>query len=211
MRLSHVRSLAALDLAMSPVQVSELQSRIAASTALPRLNALGESMSQARLLNTEERVRQLFELQDKKKEALLAKTEKRKERAKKSSAKLVQRLQKQHAKDVQQATEKPLIEVLHKAGYIPAADCKPTVSVLRTFAKQQGMKPNARSRADLVQWLLASVKTANSSPANVWIRADEECKEQESSDSDNSEPATPQHSSDDESDVDNWEDFQIRC
>jgi hypothetical protein len=204
---SSMRSLAALDLAMSPPQVADLHARISAAASMPRLNALRENMSQARLLNSEERVRRLFALQDLKREALAAKAEKRKQRGAKKVVALAKRMQKQHVNDAQREMEQPLVQVLVSTGHMES-ESKPTVSVLRAYAKQLGIKSGTRSRADLIQLLLEAMKT--SGDRGQQSAADTKHKQTQSSESDNSEPESPKSSSDDDSDVEDWSDFKIR-
>lgn len=220
---SSLRSLAALDLAMSPAQLSDLHQRIAAAASMPRLNALGENMAQARLLNSEERVKKLFQLQDAKKEALLQRAAKRKQRAAKKEAALAKKLQSQHAKHIQRAAEEPLVRVLADHGYISSAQSKPTVGELRTFAQRQGLKPGACKRQQLIALLLEEVRTKSENES--WLHADEECKHEHVSaskrtrthtagaqrtDESSSDAEHASQSSDDSSDSENWNDFAIR-
>jgi hypothetical protein len=207
------RSLAALDLAMSPEQLVDLRHRIAATSNLPRLNALGESMAQARLLNSERRVEDLFRLQDSRKAALDEKAAKKRQRDSRKAATAAKKLQKLHARDAQRQTEGPLIEALLESGHLQHASMKPTVGMLRKFAKTQNLKPGSKPRAEIIGMLLEHVQTRKAAGLCTWKATATAQGADESSDeaqSELSESEQPSSSPSDGSDSDNWNDFAIR-
>ena len=166
----------------------------------------GENMSAARFLNSEARIELLFNYREAKKAEVLAKEVKRKQRSEKRFAKQAKCLQKNHAKDKQREAEKPIVDVLVRCGFMERAEGKPTVSILRSFAKKQGLKPGTRARSDLIRMLLEAIQR---SPAKDWVQAEGDTQESEPSESDPSSESEPEASSDDEDDLSDWEDTKI--
>ncbi len=173
---------------------------------MPRLNALGENMAQARVLNSELRLQRLLELHSEKSAKILAKEQQRKKRGEKRLAKQAKNLQKLHAKDQQREVEQPAVDVLIEFGFLQREEGKPTVRVLKSFCSKQGLKPGARSRADLMKMILEAIK---SKPDHRWQSADQEAVTAEASDSDCASISSNNASSDDEDDLSDWGDTRI--
>jgi hypothetical protein len=133
---SSLRSLSALDLAMSSKQTSEIYQRVMVAGKMPKLNAIGEGVSQARLLNSEARIKKLFALHDLKSAEIQKKAEKRKERESKRDEKRAAKLKKQHAGDQKLSSVMPLIEAFMDLGFQDSKS-HPTIRTMRTFAKKQ--------------------------------------------------------------------------
>jgi hypothetical protein len=203
------RSLAALDLMLSPEQSKSLFHRIYANGKLPRLNALGESAAASRLLNSELRVKKLFELSDLKMKQVKEKAEKKKQRAAKRDATRASKLKKQYEKDKSMEQEKPLLEILIEHGYQTAKDGKPTMAVLRTFAKRNKLSVKG-TRAAVVKLLLDAVM---SSTDRQWKPADEqeEEEEEENSESEQEEKESPSSEDSEDSDIDDWSGTRVFC
>jgi hypothetical protein len=210
------RSLAALDLMLSPEQSKSLFQRIYANGKLPRLNALGESAAASRLLNSELRVKKLFELSDLKLKQVKEKAEKKKQRAVKREATRASKLKKQYEKDKNMELEKPLLDVLIEQGYQTAAEGKPTMAVLKTFAKRNQLTAKG-TRGNVIKLLLDAVKS--SAKDHQWTTAedsdseDEEQKEEskEESESESDEKEVPSSEDSEDSDIDDWSGTRVFC
>lgn len=204
---SSMHSLAALNLELSPDQTRTLFHRVHLLGKLPRLNAIGESPSAARFLNSEARVKRLFDHQDSKLKEALKKAAKRKEREAKRIARRAEKMKKQHAKDQALEVEKPLIRLLIDGGFQSAADGKPRVQVLKRFAQKQKIVVRG-TRDAIVATLLGVVNTA--SVDRKWMSAEEE-EESEESESEVDEPGSESSEESEASDIDDWEDFRVFC
>lgn len=198
------RSLAALDLMLSPDQTKTLMHRIQSMGKLPKLNALGESSSASRFLNAELRVKKLFKLQDAKMAELVAKQEKRKARRVKQDAKRAEKLQKQHVKDAAIERERPIIFKLIDHGFQTAHDGKPTVVLMKRFAQKQGIRVSG-TRQEVVDTLLESIRTAPAS--RRWLDADEEAEQK--SEPEDEDTGSEASSESEESDPEDWDDVKV--
>ena len=198
------RSLAALDLMLSPDQTKTLMQRIHSIGKLPKLNALGESASASRFLNAEMRVKNLFKLHDVKMAELAAKQEKRKATRIKQDAKRVAKLQKQHAKDAALEVERPFIEKLVQHGFQTARDGKPTMALMKRFAQKQQIRVSG-SRHEVVTALLDTIRTAPA--ARRWYDVAEEVEEK--SESEEEGTGSEASSESEESDPEEWEDVRV--
>jgi hypothetical protein len=198
------RSLAALDLMLSPDQTKTLMQRIHSMGKLPKLNALGESASASRFLNAETRVRNLFKLHDIKMAELASKQEKRKATRVKQDAKRVAKLQKQHAKDAALEKERPLMAKMVQHGFQTARDGKPTVVLMRRFAQKQGIRVSG-TRQEVLATLLDAIETAL--PSRRWLDVGDEAEQK--SESEDEEPGSEASSESEESDPEEWEDVRV--
>jgi hypothetical protein len=202
-----VRSLGALDLALSPTQSKELWQRIHVVSKLPQLNCVGESMSQARLLNSEERIKRLFDVHDLKMKEASEKQEKRQKRVAAKESKQAERLQKQHAKDQQLSSLSPLLSVMVANGYHDSVSGHPTIKNMRAFAKKHHI-PLSESARDKIAARLCSVVQSNL--ARIWLKADEEEEEEEAAvEEANEEENEEMKSSDEDDDLEDWSDTKI--
>ena len=202
-----VRSLGALDLALSPTQSKDLWQRIHVASKLPKLNCVGESMSQARLLNSEERIRRLFVVHDLKLKEATEKQEKRQKRVAAKESKRAERLQKQHAKDQQLSSLSQLLSVMVENGYHQSASGHPTIKSMRAFAKKHHI-PLSESARDKIAARLCSVVQSNL--GRTWIKADEEGDEEEAAEEEpNDEDDMAMRSSDEDDDLEDWSDTRI--
>ena len=202
------RSLAALDLMLSPEQTKTLMQRIHTIGKLPKLNALGESASASRFLNAELRVKNLFKLHDVKMADLAAKQEKRKASRAKQDAKRVAKLQKQHAKDAAMEKERPLIAKMVKHGFQTAEDGKPTLVLMKRFAQKQGIRVSG-TRQEVITTLLNVIQTAPDT--RRWLDVDEAAAAaaEEKSDSEDEGTGSEASSESEESDPEEWEDVRV--
>ena len=204
------RSLAALDLMLSPEQTKSLFQRIYANGKLPRLNALGESAAASRLLNSELRVKKLFELSDLKMKQVKEKAEKKKQRAVKREATRASKLKKQHEKDRAMEQEKPLLELLFHHGYQSAEDGKPTMKVLKAFAKRNRL-PVKGARGAVVKKLLEVIESSEED--RKWVSAQDNQEEESEAESEveADEDEAPSSEDSEGSDIDDWSGTRVFC
>jgi hypothetical protein len=144
------QALAGLDLAMSPLQQAEFAMRIRANI---KVNAIGESMQQARLLNTEERIKLLLAAAEARMELMREKQMKKKAREQGREQQRAAKLLRMQAKEQERQRYEPLILRMVKDGFHADIMRRPTVAAMRAFAKRNrvalkaGMKKNDMSNA----------------------------------------------------------------
>lgn len=165
-------------------------------------------MSQARLLNSEERIKRLMDWQAKRMAELKVKAEKRRERIAKKEDKRLARLRKQHAVDVKLVGIMPLVEVLVENGFHASRSCHPTIKIMRSFAKKQHIALSETTRDKIAAQLCDVVRTHST---RKWLKAEEEeiVEESESEETPESESGEEENEEDDSDDPEYWSSVRI--